>query len=46
MFNICAKKKIAFDKWTIMDSVSAIFMIAAVELISNINPASLLNAHT
>jgi len=30
MFNICGKKKIAFDKWTIMDSLSAILNIAAV----------------
>ena len=30
IFNICAKKRIAFDKWTIMDTLSAVLNIAAV----------------
>lgn len=30
IYNICAKKKIGFDKWTIMDSLSAILNILAV----------------
>lgn len=30
IFNTCAKKRIAFDKWTIMDTLSAILNIAAV----------------
>lgn len=38
LYNICAKKRIGFDKWTIMDSFSAIFNIAAVELITSIKP--------
>jgi hypothetical protein len=33
LFNLCAKKRIAIDKWTIMDSLSAILNIAAVLLI-------------
>jgi len=33
LYNICGKKKISFDKWTIMDSLSAILNIAAVQLI-------------
>ena len=41
MFNICAKKRIAFDKWTIMDSLSAILNIAAVQLIQRIDPETL-----
>lgn len=39
LFNICSKKKkIAFDKWTIMDTLSAILNILAVELIKNLTP--------
>lgn len=30
LYNIFAKKKIVLDKWTIMDSLSAFFNIAAV----------------
>jgi hypothetical protein len=36
IYNICAKKRIGFDKWTIMDSLSGFFNIAAVELITSI----------
>lgn len=30
LFNICSRSRIGFDKWTIMDSLSAILNIAAV----------------
>lgn len=42
LYNICGKKKISFDKWTIMDSLSAILNIAAVQLIQRIQPQNLL----
>lgn len=38
IYNLCAKKKIAFDKWTIMDSLSAILNILAVQVIQRIDP--------
>jgi hypothetical protein len=44
MYNLCSKKKISFDKWTIMDSLSAVLFIAAVELVSKISPELLLNS--
>lgn len=43
-FNICAKKRIMFDKWTIMDSLSAILNITAVQLIQRIQPETLIIA--
>lgn len=36
IYNTCAKKKIGFDKWTIMDSLSAFLNIFAVELVSGL----------
>lgn len=30
LFNICSKYRIGFDKWTVMDSLSAILNIVAV----------------
>ena len=38
IYNIFAKKRIGFDKWNIMDSLSGFFNIAAVELIDSIKP--------
>lgn len=30
LYNICSKKKIMMDKWTLMDTISAIFNITAI----------------
>lgn len=38
MFSVCSKYKIGMDKWTIMDTLTALLNIAAVVLISTINP--------
>lgn len=42
LFNIFSKIKTPFDKWTFMDTFSAVLNIAAVIIISNIEPDSLL----
>ena len=34
MFNVCAKHKIPLDKWTVLDSISAVLNIVAVMVIS------------
>jgi hypothetical protein len=34
MYNVCAKTKIAFDKWTIMDTLSAVLNVGAVGIIT------------
>jgi hypothetical protein len=44
VFNMCSKRRIAFDKWTIMDSLSAILNIGAVQLIQRISPDSFTQA--
>ena len=44
LFNICSKNSIGYDKWTIVDSVSAFLNIAAVELIKNVPADTYLNA--
>lgn len=38
MFSMCSRHKIGMDKWTVMDTLTAILNIAAVVLISLINP--------
>lgn len=45
-FNLFSKSKISLDKWTIMDTFSAILNIAAVLIITNIDPESLLEPLT
>lgn len=46
MFNICSRQRISLDKWTVMDSLSAILNIAAVQIIASIEPESLLDPNT
>jgi hypothetical protein len=46
LFNMFSKTRIAFDKWTVLDSLSAFLNIAAVEIISKIDPSKLLNPTT
>ena len=36
MFNVCAKHKIPLDKWTVLDSISAVLNIVAVMVISRL----------
>lgn len=42
VFNICSPYRIGADKWTIMDTASALLNIIAVVLIQEINPATFL----
>lgn len=42
IFNTCAKNKISIDKWTIMDTVSAILNILAVFVIQYVPPSTYL----
>lgn len=44
IYNVCGKKKISFDKWTIMDSLSAFLNICAVQLIERVKPDDLLTS--
>lgn len=46
IFNLCGKRKIAIDKWTVMDTLNGLLNIFAIFLIRGIVPEDYLNPHT
>ena len=38
LFSICSTKRIGFDKWTIIDTVSAVLNIIAVQAVKTVDP--------
>ena len=43
VFNVCSKKKIVIDKWTILDTINAVLNIVGFEIITNSSPEQLAN---